>query len=183
MSLITPTLSKFSITPRTYGDASFQLIDPSSNNSSPQGTFTFTSSNPTVADISGRTVIIRNSGQSIITATQASTTGYNSAEIAAVFTVNKATTVFSAFVIPPKEWADGSFNLTDPTSNNPSGFVYEVLTPNTIFIESHRYVITGRTCANSRISTRPQRKFYAKFRGGNIRRGKQYCSGWDQEPY
>ena len=152
MSLITPTLSKFSITPRTYGDASFQLIDPSSNNSSPQGTFTFTSSNPTVADISGRTVIIRNSGQSIITATQASTTGYNSAEITAVFTVNKATTVFSAFVIPPKEWADGSFNLTDPTSNNPSGFVYEVLTPNTISLSNRTVTLLRAGRAQIRAS-------------------------------
>jgi hypothetical protein len=137
MSLIIPTLSNFTITPRTYGDASFQLVDPSSNNSNPLATFTFTSSDLTVADISGtRTVIIRNSGQTTITATQAATSGYTSAQITAVFTVNKATTVISNFVIPPKEWADGSFNLIDPTSNNPSGFIYQVLTPTTISLSN-----------------------------------------------
>ena len=137
MSLITPTLSNFSITSRIYGDASFQLIDPSSNNTSPDASFAFTSSNPTVADISGaRTVIIRNSGETTITATQKATTGYTSAQISTVFTVNRAQTVISNFVIPPKEWSDGSFNLIDPISNNPSGFVYEVLTPNTISISN-----------------------------------------------
>jgi len=137
MTTITPTLSRFSITtPRTYGDAPFQLIDPSSNNLTPEATFTFTSSNSHVADISGRTVTIRNSGQTTITATQAATPGYTSAQITAVFIVNRAQTVISNFVIPPKEWADGSFNLTDPVSNNPSGFVYEVLTPNTISLSN-----------------------------------------------
>jgi len=136
MTTITPSLSNFSITPRTYGDASFQLIDPSSNNLTPEAKFTYTSSITNVADISGRTVTIRNSGQTTITATQAATPGYTSAQITAVFTVNRAQTVISNFVIPPKEWADGSFNLTDPVSNNPSGFVYEVLTPNTISLSN-----------------------------------------------
>jgi hypothetical protein len=137
MTTITPTLSRFLITtPRTYGDASFQLIDPSSNNSSPEAKFTFTSSNSNVADISGRTVTIRNSGQTTITATQTETPGYTSAQITAVLTVNRAQTVISNFMIPSKEWADGSFNLIDPVSNNPSGFVYEVLTPNTISLSN-----------------------------------------------
>jgi len=145
MSTITPTLSNFSISPRTYGDASFQLIDPSSNNTSPDASFAFTSSNPTVADISGaRTVIILNSGQTTITAKQSATFGYTTAEISAILTVNKATTVISNFVIRPKEWGDGSFNLVDPVSNNPSGFVYEVLTPNTISL-SNRVVTLLRT--------------------------------------
>lgn len=141
MSTITPTLSNFSFSPRTYGDASFQLIDPSSNNTNPDASFAFTSSNPTVADISGtgtgtQRVIIRNSGETTITATQAASAGYTSAQISAVLVVNKASTVISNFVISPKEWSDGSFNLIDPVSNNPSGFVYEVLTPNTISLSN-----------------------------------------------
>jgi hypothetical protein len=134
MTTITPTLSNFSITPRRYGDASFQLIDPSSNNSSPDAIFTFTSSSPTVADISGRTVTIRNSGQTTITATQSATTGYTSAQITSSFTVSQVQTVISDFVISPKEWGDGSFNLIDPVTNNPSSIVYEVLTPNIISV-------------------------------------------------
>lgn len=143
----TPTLSNFIISSRTYGDASFQLIDPSSNNTNPDAKFTFTSSNRAVADISGsgmRTVIILHSGQTTITATQAATPGYTSAQISTVLTVNKVTTVISNFVISPKEWSDGSFNLVDPLSNNPSGFVYEVLTPNTISL-SNRIVTLLRS--------------------------------------
>lgn len=133
MSSVTPILSNFTIRPRTYGDASFNLIDPSSNNTNSGATFTFTSSNPLVADISlGRTVIIKNAGETTITATQAATLGYTTAQISAVLTVNKATTVISNFIITPKEWGDRSFDLIDPVSNNPSGFLYEVLTPTTI---------------------------------------------------
>ena len=137
MSLITPVLSNFSITSRTYGVESFQLIDPSSTNLSPDASFSFTSSNTNIADISGtRTVMIRNSGQTTITATQASSFGYTSAHITAVFTVNKAATVISNFIIPHKEWSDVSFNLIDPISNNPSSFVYEVLTPTIISLSN-----------------------------------------------
>jgi len=141
MTTITPTLSNFSITPRRYGDASFQLIDPSSNNSSPDAIFTFTSSSPTVADISGRTVTIRNSGQTTITATQSATTGYTSAQITSSFTVSQVQTVISDFVISPKEWGDGSFNLIDPVTNNPSSIVYEVLTPNIISLLGRRVTL------------------------------------------
>ena len=143
----TPTLSNFIISSRTYGDASFQLIDPSSNNTNPDAKFTFTSSNRAVADISGsgmRTVIILHSGQTTITATQAATSGYTSAQISTVLTVNKVTTVISNFAISPKEWSDGSFNLVDPVSNSPSSFVYEVLTPNTISL-SNRIVTLLRS--------------------------------------
>lgn len=134
MSLITPTLTNFSIAARTYGvDSSFQLTDPSSNNTNSDATFSFISSNPFVADISGlRTVIIRNAGEATITATQAATTGYTTAQITAVLTVNKATTVIPNFIIPPKEIKDGSFNLIDPSSNNPTVIMYQVLTPTTI---------------------------------------------------
>jgi len=138
MSLITPTLSNFSITARTYGvDSSFQLIDPSSNNINSAATFSFVSNNPFVADISGvRTVIIRNAGETTITATQAATTGYTTAQINTVFTVNKATTVIPNFIISPKEIKDGSFNIVDPISNNPTVFMYQVLTPSTISLSN-----------------------------------------------
>jgi len=154
---ITPTLSNFTISSRTYGDASFQLIDPSSNNTNPDAKFTFTSSNRSVADISGsgmRTVIILHSGQTTITATQAATPGYISAQISTVLTVNKVTTVISNFVISPKEWSDGSFNLIDPVSNNPSSFVYEVLTPNTISLSNRIVTLLRSGLAQIRVIQR-----------------------------
>ena len=143
MSLITPTLTNFSIAARTYGiDSSFQLTDPSSNNINSAATFSYSSNNPSVADISGvRTVIIRNAGEATITATQTATTGYTTAQITAVLIVNKAATVIPNFVLSPKEIKDGSFNLIDPISNNPTVIMYQVLTPTTISLSNRTVTI------------------------------------------
>jgi len=132
-SQVTPTLSNFTIAPRVIiRDVSFSLIDPSSNNTNPAAVFTFNSSNTAVADISGRIVRIQGIvGQTTITATQAATTGYTSAEISAVLTVNP---VVGSFTISPKEWNSGSFELQPPVSSNPSPFTFVSLTPNTISI-------------------------------------------------
>jgi hypothetical protein len=47
--------------------------------------------------------------------------------------MSKTTTVISGFILSPKEWSEGSFQLTDPSSNNTeSGFTYVNLTPNII---------------------------------------------------
>jgi len=132
MSLITPSLYNFTIAPRViYRDISFILIDPSSSNTNPAAVFTFTSSKPGVADISGRTVRIISTGETTITAIQAPTTGYTTAQIDATLVVDP---VITSFAITPKEWRDGSFNVQDPTSNSLGLFTFETLTPNIISI-------------------------------------------------
>jgi len=61
-----PTIINFSIPVKLYGDASFDLEDPSSNI---QGTFNYESSNKGVADISNnKTVIMFSPGTTTITA-------------------------------------------------------------------------------------------------------------------
>ena len=50
--------------------------------------FTYTSSNPTVATTTGSTISINGPGMTTITATQQETTDYNSATISATFQVN-----------------------------------------------------------------------------------------------
>ena len=137
MSFITPTLTNFTIAPRViYRDTTFQLIDPSSNNTNPSAVFTFTSSNTNVASISERTVRIISTGETIITAIQAPSTGYTTGQIYTSFVVNP---VITSFTITPKEWQDGSFNLQDPYSNSPGSFTFENLTP-TIISVSNRIV-------------------------------------------
>ena len=66
MATITPVLTNFNVARRVYGTAPFDLTNPVSTNTNPAATFTFTSSNVAVADISGRTVTIVNAGQAII---------------------------------------------------------------------------------------------------------------------
>lgn len=68
-----PTITNFSIASKIIGDPPFTITNPSSNSS---GSFTYTSSNSSVATISGNTVTILTGGSTVITATQASTVNY-----------------------------------------------------------------------------------------------------------
>ena len=134
MATITPILTHFSVAPHVYGSAPFDLTNPVSTNTDSAATFTFTSSNTAVADISGRTVTIKNSGQTVITATQAATPGYSTATITANFTVNIATPTLSGFTIAPKSFDDISFGLTAPTSNSSGGFTFRSLTTDVVSV-------------------------------------------------
>ena len=77
-------LSNFSVPQKLVGDAPFVLTAPTSNST---GAFTYSSSNPAVATVSGTTVTIVGSGTTTITATQAATATYASNSITATFTV------------------------------------------------------------------------------------------------
>lgn len=83
---IAPTIT-FTIPSKTFGDAPFTLTPPTSNS---DGAFTYTSSNISVATISGSTVTIVANGTSTITATQASSGNYSSATATATLTVGVA---------------------------------------------------------------------------------------------
>lgn len=140
----TPILTNFSVAPRVYGSAPFDLVNPVSTNTAPAATFTFSSSNTDVAAISGRTLTILRAGQTVITATQAATfPDFTSATITANFTVDLATPTITHFTITPKSFSDISFSLTPPSSNSSGAFTYRSLTPSvatvtgmTVFIKS-----------------------------------------------
>jgi|GEM_PF-1804319 hypothetical protein len=82
-----PTLSNFSIPSKFIGDAPFAIIPPTSNSS---GAFSYMSSNPNVATISGNIITIIGGGTSTITATQAAAAPYASACITTNLTVGVA---------------------------------------------------------------------------------------------
>jgi hypothetical protein len=84
-SQITPTLGNFDPIVKTYFDQSFTVTPPTSNSS---GAFTYTSSNPTIASITGATVTIIAAGTTTITATQAADGGYSSAFTSTTLTIN-----------------------------------------------------------------------------------------------
>ncbi len=79
----TPVLS-FTVNARNAGTAPFNIVPPVSDS---DGTFTYTSSNPAVAEIAGNTVTIKAAGQTTITAVQAASGGYASATATATFEV------------------------------------------------------------------------------------------------
>lgn len=74
----TPVISWVTDMSRVYGEDAFEL--PSPQSTSPGG-FTFTSSNPAVATISGRTVTLQGEGSTTLIATQAAGGGYAAAAV------------------------------------------------------------------------------------------------------
>ncbi|KDN55836.1 pectate lyase family protein [Flavobacterium seoulense] len=88
-TLVTPTIIDFSIANKIVGDAPFTLSAPTSNST---GGFTYTSSDTSVATISGNTVTIVGAGSSTITANQAASAGYTAGSISATLTVSAAVT-------------------------------------------------------------------------------------------
>jgi uncharacterized protein YjdB len=83
-SLIEPTIANFEDIEKFVGDAAFTLTQPESDS---DGAFSYTSSNPSVATISGNTVTIVGAGTATITATQAETATYASGFVTAQLTV------------------------------------------------------------------------------------------------
>jgi hypothetical protein len=119
---LTPTITNFSVQQKTVEDASFTLIAPSSNST---GLFSYTSSNTSVATISGSTGTIVGGGTSTITATQGETSNYTSGSITAEFVVIKKTPTITKFSVPNnKIYGDASFTLIDPSSNSNGSFNY-----------------------------------------------------------
>jgi hypothetical protein len=118
VSQATTTISTLSVpTGKKYGDAPFQLTDPSSNNT--QVAFQYTSSNTSVATISGKTITIVGAGTTVITATQAANTNFTIGSTTASFSVGKATAIISPLYVPlDAVYGDTPFQLTDPYSNN-----------------------------------------------------------------
>lgn len=80
-----PTLGWLGNLHKIVGEAAFDLPNPTSNSS---GTFTFTSNNPAVATISGRTVTVVGAGQATLVATQAAAGNYLAGSVSLILTVD-----------------------------------------------------------------------------------------------
>jgi uncharacterized protein YjdB len=118
---ITTVLTNFTIPVKTFRDASFSIVDPSSNS---DGLITYTSSDATVANISGDIITIIGAGNAVITAVQASTDDYTSATITALFAVNPLRTVLGNFAVAAKIIGEGDFSIVRPTSDSNGEFTY-----------------------------------------------------------
>ncbi len=84
---ILPTLSNFSIPAKMLGDVPFTITPPTSNST---GAFSYTSSNTSVATVTGNTITILKAGTSTITANQAAAAPYAAGSITAILSVNVA---------------------------------------------------------------------------------------------
>ena len=116
-----PVITNFSVPTKTFGDATFSLVDPSSNST---GLFTYSSSNTAIATIAGNVVTIVGGGTATITVVQASTVDYDIGTSTASFIVGPATTVITSFSVSAKTYGDASFNIITPTTNSNGAFTY-----------------------------------------------------------
>ena len=116
-----PSISGFSIQTKTFGNNPFTITQPSSTSN---GTFSYVSSDESIATISGNTVTIVGAGTTTIVAIQQATTEYTSGIISTTFQVNKASPSISVFSIPTKTVGDIPFTITPPTSTSDGAFSY-----------------------------------------------------------
>ena len=121
VSKATTVLTNFSVATKTFGDASFSIVAPTTNSN---GVITYASSNTAVATVSGSTITIVGAGSSTITATQSTNTNYLAATTTASLTVNKATTVLTNFSVPLKIIGNAPFSIVAPTTNSNGAFTY-----------------------------------------------------------
>ncbi|TDK27162.1 autotransporter domain-containing protein [Luteimonas aestuarii] len=135
-----PTLSGFPNLTRTFGDADFILVAPTSDSA---GAFTYTSSDPSVATVSGNVVTITGAGNATITATQAADGSYASTQITAILSVETAVPALSGFANLTRTYGDVAFALTAPTSNSAGAFTYTSSDPSVATISGDVVTITG----------------------------------------
>ena len=109
------------------------MTPPTSNST---GSWSYISSNTSVATIIGNTVTIVGVGSTNITGTQAATSNYDSASTPATpLTVNKGTPTLGPFTPPtPKNISDPPFTLTPPTSNSTGSWSYTSSNTNIVSI-------------------------------------------------
>ena len=133
-------LSDFSVPTKIIGDASFDIVAPTTNS---DGSIIYTSSNIAVATIVGNTVSIVGVGTSTITAIQLMTSTYASATITAPLVVNQITTVLSNFSVPTKTFGDVSFGIVAPTTNGNGTFSYASSETTVVTISGNRITVVG----------------------------------------
>jgi gliding motility-associated-like protein len=106
---------------RTYGDAPFNLTSTINSGL----TVTYSSSNTSVATISGNTVTIHNAGSTTITASQAGSSLWNPATpVNRTLVVNKAGQTLTFDPVADRTYGDADFTLTaTATSGLPVSFV------------------------------------------------------------
>ena len=114
-----PSLSLADISKYT-NDADFTITDPTSLSS---GAFSYTSSDTSVATISGNTVSIQGVGATTITVTQAANGSYSSGTTTATLTVSKVPVTLTLADIN-KLVTDADFAITNPASSSSGAFTY-----------------------------------------------------------
>lgn len=124
-SLPSITPNSFNITSTSYQPNQIITITPPTSQST--GSFTYTSSNPTIAEIINTNQIkVNKAGTVTITAIQAATANYSQIQTTTTFTINKINPVVGGFSIPNKSLSNVTHTITNPTKplNHTQNWVY-----------------------------------------------------------
>jgi uncharacterized protein YjbI with pentapeptide repeats len=117
-----PTFGAFTVPAKNFRDASFNITAPTSDSS---GTFTYSSSNTSVATVtSGGVLTVVSAGSTTITATQEINGNYTTRDISASLVVSPIAPTIGALTAPAKNFGDASFNLTAPMSDSDGAITY-----------------------------------------------------------
>ena len=137
----TPAFGDFVVANKTYGAAAFLLTSPTTTSS---GSFTFTSSNTSVATVNSTTglVTVVAPGSTEIAATQAQTLTHTASTIRTTFVVDPASPVISAMPAITKAYGSAAFTLTAPTSNSSGAISYTSSNTAVATIDSNTRLIT-----------------------------------------
>ena len=135
-----PSIGTLSIGTKTFGDANFNIVNPTTNST---GSFSYVSSNSAVATVSGNTITINGSGTATITASLSSDSDYDVGSTTATLTVNKAVPTLGSIPSITKIFGDTNFNLTSPTTNSTGAFSYASSNTNVVTISGNSVTITG----------------------------------------
>jgi hypothetical protein len=117
----TPTLATWANIEKSYGDATFALTPPTSSSA---GAWTYSSSNPAVATVTGNTVTILGAGQSTIIATQAANWNWSETTTQLTLNVLPIAPTVSGFTALTAVVGDPAITITAPTSNSTAPWSY-----------------------------------------------------------
>jgi hypothetical protein len=137
---ISPNIGAFVILSKVFGSESFYLTAPTSPSS---GAWSYTSSKPSVATVSGSMITVKGVGTTKITATQATSGNYTSGTKTATFMVTKAAPTFGGFSIPTKVYGSAAFTLTAPTSTSSGAWSYSSSRANVATVSGNKVAIKG----------------------------------------
>jgi uncharacterized protein YjdB len=118
-----PVYGDFVIDNKTWGAAPFLLTRPTTTSS---GTFSFTSSNTSVATVNSATglVTVVAPGSTEITASQTQTLNHTASTIRTTFVVDPASPTFGSFTAPSKTFGDATFTMSAPSSPSSGAFTF-----------------------------------------------------------
>lgn len=125
----------FPIISTTYGVGSVPLVPPTSNSPAP---WTFTSSNPKVATISGTAIIVLGAGTSTITASQLAMGAFTSRKRSTQIRVGQGTPALGVFTQQSISITQRTFTLVPPTSTSDGLWSFLSTNPNVASLDGNK---------------------------------------------